>query len=248
MKTTNQWGRRGRNREQTFYYHYDGLGNVTGLTNHQGREIAEYSYDAYGNVLLQEGDDRDNPYQFSTKELVPQANLYYFGARFYNPKLGRFITPDPLGFVDGPNMYGYCSNNPVNLIDPWGLCEKGLGASGSWDEAHYDFLSRDFWSQAWKDYWKGFWENLNRKLTLEEIAYMTMWSSMGVHQPEMWKGKAEKPKPNIREDKPPSKPHYDKNTGQYEPEHWHKQDYNYNPKTGKWEPGKWKYGGPGKAP
>ncbi|MCX5709331.1 MAG: RHS repeat-associated core domain-containing protein, partial [Candidatus Omnitrophica bacterium] len=43
-------------------------------------------------------------------------------ARYYDPKIGRFITADPLGMVNGPNLYTYCLNDPINWIDPWGLC------------------------------------------------------------------------------------------------------------------------------
>jgi len=50
------------------------------------------------------------------------SGLVYFGARYYDVGIGRFITPDPLGMIDGPNMYLYCGNEPVNLIDVWGLC------------------------------------------------------------------------------------------------------------------------------
>ncbi len=60
--------------------------------------------------------------------------------------------------------------------------------------------------------------------------------------------KCDKPDTEYRDDVPPSPPHYDKETGKHEEEHWHYKDHNYNPKTNKWTPGKWKYGGPGKAP
>ena len=55
----------------------------------------------------------------------------YFGQRWYNPVVGRWTTPDPLGMVDGPNLYAYLNNDPLNSIDPWGLCE-GTGFGG-WD-------------------------------------------------------------------------------------------------------------------
>jgi len=105
------------------YYHYDGLGNVTNLTNSSGSTIITYTYDAYGNVLSQSSPST-NSYQFSTKEYASETDLVYFGARYYNPSIGRFITPDPLGFIDGPNVYAYCNNNPINWIDPFGLCKK----------------------------------------------------------------------------------------------------------------------------
>jgi uncharacterized protein RhaS with RHS repeats len=51
--------------------------------------------------------------------------LYYYRARYYDPKIGRFLSEDPEGFIDGPNMYPYVLNNPVRYVDPWGLasCE-----------------------------------------------------------------------------------------------------------------------------
>lgn len=108
---------------KTLYYHYDGIGAVTALTDEEGEVEQEYTYDAYGNLLSVNG-SVSNPYQFSTKEYNPDSGLIYFGVRYYDPRLGRFITKDPLGMIDGPNVYLYCSNNPVNLIDPLGLCEE----------------------------------------------------------------------------------------------------------------------------
>lgn len=47
--------------------------------------------------------------------------MIYFGKRYYNPRIGRFITPDPSGIAGGLNLYLYCKNDPVNLVDLWGL-------------------------------------------------------------------------------------------------------------------------------
>ena len=57
----------------------------------------------------------------------------FFGRRYYNPLIGRFITPDPLGQVDGPNLYLYCNNDPVNKYDPWGnQWERLVPRYGNW--------------------------------------------------------------------------------------------------------------------
>jgi RHS repeat-associated protein len=59
-----------------------------------------------------------NAYGFSTKEYNSKSGLIYFGARYYDPRIGRFITKDPILAL---NLYVYCKNNPLNLVDPFGL-------------------------------------------------------------------------------------------------------------------------------
>jgi RHS repeat-associated protein len=104
------------------YYSYDGLGSVTNLTDSSGLVTQSYTYDAFGNILKQSGAATD-PYKFQTKE-NSSIGLVYFGTRWYNPIIGRWLTPDPAGMIDGPNLYVYLNNNPVNLVDPWGLCKE----------------------------------------------------------------------------------------------------------------------------
>ncbi|MEI6056685.1 MAG: RHS repeat-associated core domain-containing protein [Lentisphaerota bacterium] len=104
-----------------WYYHYDGSGNVVALTNATGKVVQTYSYDAYGNLLAKTGSS-PNSYMFSTKEYDSKSGLYYFGARYYDPEIGRWMSKDPMGMIDGPNMYLYCLNNPINFMDPFGYC------------------------------------------------------------------------------------------------------------------------------
>jgi RHS repeat-associated protein len=61
-----------------------------------------------------------NAYAFSTKQ-KDTSGLVYYGARYYNPQIGRWTQRDPMGFVDGPNVYAFVGNNPVNFVDPYGL-------------------------------------------------------------------------------------------------------------------------------
>jgi RHS repeat-associated protein len=114
-----------RSEGKDYYYHYDGQGSVAHLTDASGVVIMVYIYDALGNVISQTG-SLTQGYQFQTKEYSSPTGLVYFGARYYDSLIGRFITPDPLGMADGPNLYLYVNNNPVNWLDPYGLCaEKG---------------------------------------------------------------------------------------------------------------------------
>lgn len=93
-------------------YYYDGAGNVV-------EADISYQYDAFGNRLDLSAQSTQ-PYQFATKRLEPLSELVDFGARWYDPTIGRFLSPDPAGFVDGPNPYVYAKNAPPLFIDPQG--------------------------------------------------------------------------------------------------------------------------------
>jgi len=110
----------------TQYYDYNDLGSPANLTKSVGIITSTYSYDAYGNLLTTPASGDTNRYLFSTKEFDSRSGLYYFGARYYDPEIGRWLTQDPLGMVDGPNTYLYVNDNPVNLIDPDGLDEAPI--------------------------------------------------------------------------------------------------------------------------
>jgi RHS repeat-associated protein len=57
------------------------------------------------------------PWRFSGKRTDSDTGLIDFGKRFYVPGLGRWLTPDPLGFTDGPNVYAYVHNHPLTSHD-----------------------------------------------------------------------------------------------------------------------------------
>ena len=109
------------------YYQYDDLGSSSNLTSSSGSLASSYSYDPFGNLLFSKSSSDTNRYLFSTKEFDPRSGLYYFGARYYDPEVGRWLTPDPMGFVDGMNLYAYVNNNPINLIDPYGYIGERIG-------------------------------------------------------------------------------------------------------------------------
>jgi RHS repeat-associated protein len=69
------------------------------------------------------GADRTTPLarRYDPRVRLPEIGLDYYKARFYDPSIGRFLTPDPAGTIDSPNLYAYVLNDPVNNTDPSGL-------------------------------------------------------------------------------------------------------------------------------
>src|SRR3989441_2044523 len=106
----------------TSYYHADGLGSVSSLSNAAGSIANTYTYDSVGKLTNSTG-SLTNPFRYTGREFDSETGLYYYGARYYDPSTGRFLSEDPIGFSGGRNFYTYVRNNPPRLIDPTGLLE-----------------------------------------------------------------------------------------------------------------------------
>ena len=106
-----------------YYPIYDGSRNIVGLYDQDGALVASYEYDAFGRIILQSSGDYsdDNPFRFSTKYTDDETGLVYYGHRYYEPDLGRFINRDPIEEDGGLNLYGFVGNDPVNFYDYLGM-------------------------------------------------------------------------------------------------------------------------------
>jgi RHS repeat-associated protein len=106
---------------QSFFYHADGLGSITELTNPLGTVVQRYTYSSFGKIESQLDPNFVQPYRYTSRELDTETGSYYYRARYYEPDVGRFNSQDPKGFGGGINFYSYGDGNPVGRVDPFGL-------------------------------------------------------------------------------------------------------------------------------
>jgi RHS repeat-associated protein len=111
----------------TIYYpHSDELGNVIAFTDTSGTVVSETFYSPYGDVWAQSG-GIGSPWGLGGAFGVyteTDVELLHMQARYYSPEMKRFISADPTGLKGGVNFYTYADGNPLNAIDPEGLCAR----------------------------------------------------------------------------------------------------------------------------
>ena len=107
---------------------YDLNGNVTAMVDMAtGNPAAQYEYGPFGELIRASGEFAElNPFRFSTKYQDGESGLLYYGYRYYNPVTGRWLSRDPIGEEDCPNMFAFVRNNGVNGVDVLGSKELFL--------------------------------------------------------------------------------------------------------------------------
>ena len=109
----------------------DHLGSSSYITNLDGEVSQHIEYVPFGEVFIEERNNTWNtPYLFNAKEFDEETGMYYYGARYYEPRLSLWMSVDPLEEkYYNSSSYAYCNNNPIRFIDPDG--RKLLFASGT---------------------------------------------------------------------------------------------------------------------
>jgi RHS repeat-associated protein len=117
-----------------FYYQLDHLGTPQELTDYSGDIVWAARYTAYGRLTRLNRDTHqilDQPLRFQGQYFDPETGLHYNRHRYYQPDIGRYLTPDPSGLAGGLNPYRY-TRNPTGWVDPLGLNEcPGKGKCGA---------------------------------------------------------------------------------------------------------------------
>ncbi|MFC1588385.1 RHS repeat-associated core domain-containing protein [Planctomycetota bacterium] len=126
-----------------YYYHTNALGNVMTLTDSSGIVKERYKYEAYGALTVVTNDANiDNLYFFTARRYDPETEKYYYRVRYYDPEHGRFINHDPVGGDYFGNLYAYCSNDPENSVDPYGLKAQGGCVIIEEENSHWEYRAR----------------------------------------------------------------------------------------------------------
>ncbi|MDP1834610.1 MAG: RHS repeat-associated core domain-containing protein [Chlamydiales bacterium] len=98
---------------------HDTSGHIAVLLDVAGHILETCRYSAFGEEFSPSSPFL--PWRFSCKRFDPETSLLNFGRRYYDPEVARWLTPDPRGYDDGPNLYAYVHNRPLTHHDLWGL-------------------------------------------------------------------------------------------------------------------------------
>lgn len=106
-----------------FFYHPDHLGSSSFITNLDGEVVQHIEYVPFGEVFIEERNNVWNTlYLFNAKEFDEETGMYYYGARYYDPRLSLWMSTDPMQEkYSHINTYCYAFNNPLNFVDLHGM-------------------------------------------------------------------------------------------------------------------------------
>ena len=120
--------------ERVYFYHNDHLGSPVAITDAGGAVVWRADYEPFGKATTPT-ETVSNTHKFTGKGVDGGTGFYYFGARYYDPSIGRFLSKDPMPRLQASmnpqriNLYAYVVNNPFRYIDPLGLWEIDLKTS-----------------------------------------------------------------------------------------------------------------------
>ena len=126
--------------DQYCFYQNDHLGTPQKITGINGAVVWSGRYSSFGKVEIEAGSSVTNNLRFGGQYYDQETGLHYNYHRYYNPKLGRYLSADPIGLAGGVNLFAYAESNPIYLLDPKGL-QCGPGTIGDWYVP--DFIFRE---------------------------------------------------------------------------------------------------------
>jgi RHS repeat-associated protein len=113
-----------------YYYGNDQLGTPQILTDLTNTVVWEGEYDPFGEAHINPNSSVVSNFRFPGQYYDSETGLHYNYHRYYDPRIGRYLTADPIGLDGGMNLFLYANNNPINYIDPLGLYRSVGGGLG----------------------------------------------------------------------------------------------------------------------
>ncbi|HPK57554.1 MAG TPA: RHS repeat-associated core domain-containing protein [Spirochaetota bacterium] len=190
--------------KNTMYFHPDHLGSSSYVTDKKGNFFEMIEYLPYGETLYDEAATVDKTeFRFTGKEMDAETGLYYYGARYYDARTSRWISPDPIlesylsgkpaGGVYNPgniNLYGFCLNSPVQYVDPDGeraltadelsFLKGRLGESYNGNKIDYSYINID---DEYTDYDNRAWSPITGNMDVYSPTLLKSYnSSILVHE------------------------------------------------------------------
>jgi len=104
-----------------YFFQNDRLGTPQRLLSQEGRTVWHAKARAFGATNVDSASTVTNNLRFAGQYFDHETGLHYNRHRYYDPRLGRYLTPDPIGLAGGVNFYAYVENDPINMVDPTGL-------------------------------------------------------------------------------------------------------------------------------
>ena len=145
---------------EEYYPCFDANGNIYRYVDGTGTNVVAYfEYSPFGKIIVQGGAKAgDVKFRFSTKYFDAETGLYYYGFRYYNPELGRWLSREPLGESASYGLYTFVDNQPIQKIDILGLYGNPIsgpggavgGGNGPYDPSPWDPpLPPGYWYGNW---------------------------------------------------------------------------------------------------
>ena len=104
-----------KNNNERYYYIRDALGNILGIISQNGQIVVQYSYTSYGVCSISGNTslDNENPFRYKGYYYDVETGLYWLSSRYYDPEIGRFISPDSVDYLDPTSING---PNPLCIL------------------------------------------------------------------------------------------------------------------------------------